>query len=91
MKYLGIYISSGIDRRSTVSNRIKAAYRSFYSLRRFFKKKQTFNGATPTALLHHHNPHGSVRTQGRDPHQEKQKVTSTHGKLHGSPTQRPRT
>lgn len=36
-KYLGIYISSDLDRRSTVSHRIKMAYRNLHMFLPFFK------------------------------------------------------
>lgn len=37
MRYLGIYISSDLDRRSTVSHRIQLAYRSYYMFLPFLK------------------------------------------------------
>lgn len=40
LKYLGIYLSSDIDRRSTVSNRIRSAYRFFYALSPFFTENR---------------------------------------------------
>lgn len=36
MKYLGIYISSDLDRRSTVANRIKMAYKNLHMFTPFF-------------------------------------------------------
>lgn len=37
MKYLGIYISSDLDRRSTVSHRVKLAYEAFHMLNSFLQ------------------------------------------------------
>lgn len=37
MKYLGIYLSSDLDRRGTVADRIRSAYRSFYALMPFIR------------------------------------------------------
>lgn len=40
MKFLGIYISSDLDRRSTVSHRIRLAYRAFYMLYPLFRSNR---------------------------------------------------
>lgn len=37
LKYLGIYISSDLDRKGTVSSRVKAAYRAFHMLLPFMQ------------------------------------------------------
>lgn len=40
MKYLGIYISNDLDRRSTVSHRIQVAYRTMHMLTPFFRNNR---------------------------------------------------
>lgn len=38
IKYLGVYITATLDRRSTIAARVKTTYRSFYSLVPFFTR-----------------------------------------------------